>query len=221
MGGSIKIDDWLEHESSVSTTGLCDNDPNTDMIHHLPFRLISVDQHLAEAKGISDGLELVEDKATEEVSTRLHQQNISNDEWKALNKLHCLLLGDYSDLFQCTGCPTATPEIQTYANGAHGRLWYNSFSYLKLLAKHLPKSQEFLVVFFRNTLLMAQEAFEEFPAFRTAWTWFLRELTIFWLWLGLDGNGTLQINAEAWGTGRNYWEAESSLKAERHLGFRL
>jgi hypothetical protein len=117
---------------------------------------ISVEQLIAEVKGIYAGLVMVEAKCTEVDAKQTaaghdgYRPRLNNEQWQALIALHRTLLHEHHDFFLASQHPSASPSLRRLATkyAMPARMWRHGIhSFLELLRHRLPHSLEHMLTF--------------------------------------------------------------------------
>lgn len=148
----------------------------TAMIRQPETRPIAQEQLVAEVKGIYAGLVMVESKCIEvdgtQASNTDSDNQLSNDQWKALIALHRTLLHEHHDFFLASQHPSASPALRRLASkyAMPARMWRHAIhSFLELLRHKLPASLEHMLTFIYLAYSMVALLYETVPTFEETW----------------------------------------------------
>ncbi|KAI0191349.1 hypothetical protein F4808DRAFT_476137 [Astrocystis sublimbata] len=144
------------------------------LIRQPETRPISVEQLVAEVKGIHAGLVMVESKCIEVDNAQSSQTNtkLNNEQWQALIALHRTLLHEHHDFFLASQHPSARPALKRLASkyAMPARMWRHGIhSFLELLRHRLPASLEHMLTFIYLAYSMMALLYETVPAFEDTW----------------------------------------------------
>lgn len=150
---------------------------------------ISLEQLLAEVKGIYARLALVEGNciqldakqvALDQEAFPGTQPKLNNEEWQALVALHRSLLHEHHNFFWASPHPSAAPVVRKLAikYDIPARLWRHGIhSFLELLRSRLPDSLDHMLTFIYLAYGMMTLLYETVPAFEETWIEYLGDLS--------------------------------------------
>lgn len=157
-GGKIMILNNPAASQRLPRSGSHEPEESPQMFAGPETRPISLEQLIAEVKGIYAGLVMVEAKCCEvdakQTAVAKDQDGqyprLNNEQWQALNSLHRTLLHEHHDFFLASQHPIATPALRKLAltYSMPTRMWRHAIqSYLELLRRRLPHSMEHMLSF--------------------------------------------------------------------------
>ncbi|KAI9845725.1 MAG: hypothetical protein M1837_004558 [Sclerophora amabilis] len=151
-------------------------------------RPISIDQLVAEVKGIYAGLLMVEARCIEVDSKEAsaaqegeakQYSTLSDEQYQALIALHRTLLYEHHDFFLASQHPSASPALRRLASkySMPARMWRHGIhSFLELLRHRLPKSLDHMLAFIYLAYSMMALLYETVPTFIDTWVECLGDL---------------------------------------------
>lgn len=157
-GGKIMILNNPAASQRLSRYGSHEPEESPQMFVGPETRPISLEQLIAEVKGIYSGLVMVEAKCCEVDAKQAiaakdrdgKYPRLNNEQWQALNSLHRTLLHEHHDFFLASQHPIASPALRRLAvtYSMPTRMWRHGIqSYLELLRHRLPHSMEHMLTF--------------------------------------------------------------------------
>ncbi|KPM41724.1 hypothetical protein AK830_g4819 [Neonectria ditissima] len=134
---------------------------------------ITVEQLIAEVKGIYAGLVMVETKCIEVDNTlAASDAELNSEQWQALVALHKTLLHEHHDFLLASQHPSASPALRRLARkyAMPARMWRHGIhSFLELLRHRLPHSLEHMLRFIYIAYTMMALLYETVPAYEDTW----------------------------------------------------
>jgi hypothetical protein len=159
---------------------------DTDLFREPEARSITLEQLIAEVKGIYAGLVMIEARCIE-VDTKQaeilasvkgsgHKGNsharLEDEQYKALIALHKALLNEHHDFFLASQHPSASPALRRLAAkyAMPARMWRHGIhSFLELLRHRLPHSLDHMLAFIYIAYSMIALLYETVRSFKDTW----------------------------------------------------
>jgi hypothetical protein len=160
-----------------------------NFLPQLQIRPISMEQLVAEVKGIYAGIVIVEGKCIEvdlkqaaltRDSTPESLPKLNKEQWQALIALHWNLLHEHHDFFLALQHSSSQPIVRKLANkyAMPVKLWcYGIHTFLELLCNRLPDSMNHMLDFIYLAYSMMVLLYETVPIFEESWIEYLGDIT--------------------------------------------
>jgi hypothetical protein len=195
-------------------------DETYDSILEPETRPISLEQLVAEVKGIYAGLVMVEAKCIEVNNKQATlaqadpgaQPKLNNEQWQALIALHRTLLHEHHDFFLASQHPSASPALRRLASkyAMPARMWRHGIpSFLELLRHRLSASLDHMLAFIYLTYSMMALLYETVPGFEDTWIECLGNLGRYYMAIEDDDIR----NREVWTDVARHWYSKAPDKA--------
>lgn len=144
------------------------------MIRQPTTKPITLQQLIAETKGIYAGLVMVESKCIEvdNAQSAGPDNQLNDEQWQALIALHRTLLHEHHDFFLSSQHPSASPPLARLAAkyAVPGRMTrHGVHAFLELLRIRLPASKEHMLSFIHIAYSMMTLLYETVPVFQDDW----------------------------------------------------
>ncbi|KAJ6126065.1 DNA/RNA-binding domain E.t1.c1-type [Penicillium samsonianum] len=151
-----------------------------EMIKQLVGSPVTENQLIEEVNKSYDNLVKVEKQCIQ--TTRQHAESkvdLSHDQWLVHISNHATLLDEHRDFLLFSQHPSANPTCKYLADKYKipARMWrYGIHSFLELLRKKLPGSEEYMLWFINLSYTMITSLLESVPVFTETWTECLGDL---------------------------------------------